>query len=196
MDINVAINFVIDKVENPALKHPNLEDNYKHKVKHSKTIIQKMKKIGDLHRYLKRFEDVAPIGDPKRKLYDRFKELGLKTSEDIYPEFLEKFKQYVDDVTVLEDFVIGKEYSSWDISVFAQTYDTRTGIYLIGDKPNYQAIFLKATFEEGKYPNEWIEPDQILKYYMYSLKSTFKKEYKFNAVILNSNQTNTPIYVF
>jgi len=83
-----------------------------------------MKKIGDLHRYLKRFEVPAPVGDPNREIYDRFKELNLKTSEDLYPEFVEKFKDYMDDVTVLDDFVIGKEYTSWDISIFAQTYDT------------------------------------------------------------------------
>lgn len=196
LNINDAIRFVIEEVEEPALEHPDLEDTFKRKVHRTKTVIQRMKKIGDLHRYLKRFEVPAPVGDPNLEIYDRFKELNLKTSEDLYPEFVEKFKDYMDDVTVLDDFVIGKEYTSWDISIFAQTYDTQSGIYLIGDEPNYQAIFVKATFKEGKYPNEWIEPNQTLKYYMYSLRDVFKKEYKYNRAILNSVNTNTPIYVF
>lgn len=196
MNIDDAIRFVVEEVEEPALAHPGLEDTFKYKVKRSKTIVQRIKKIGDLHRYLKRFEIVASVGNPKRALYDRFKDLNLKTYEDLYPEFAVKFSQYIDDVTVLDDFVIGQEYSSWDISIFAQTYDTQTGIYLIGDEPNYQSIFVKATFEEGKYPNEWIEPNQTLKYYMYSLRDVFKKEYKYNKAILDSNHTNTPIYVF
>ncbi|MBO8164188.1 MAG: NUDIX domain-containing protein [Brevibacillus sp.] len=196
MNIEDAINFVVDEVEDPALLHPELEDIYKNKVTRSKTIVQRMKKIGDLKRYLQRFEVIPPIGDPKRALYDRFKELGLKTYEDLYPEFIEKFAHYIDDVTVIDDFVIGKEYTSWDISIFAQTYDTQSGIYLIGDEPNYQAIFVKCTFEEGKYPNKWIEPNHILKYYMYSLKGVFNPDYKYNSAIINSNKTNTPIYVF
>ncbi|WP_317970559.1 NUDIX domain-containing protein [Paenibacillus sp. CCS19] len=196
MIIDDAINFVVDEVEDPALLHPNLEDEFKNKVTRSKTIVHRIKKVGDLKRYLQRFEVVPPPGDQKRALYDRFKELGLKTYEDLYPEFVQKFAQYIDDVTVIDDFVLGKEYSSWDISIFSQTYDTQSGIYLIGDEPNYQAIFVKATFEEGKYPNKWIETNELLKYYMYSLKGNFNPSYKYNAAIINSVKTNTPIYVF
>lgn len=196
MKIEDAIRYVVEEVEDPALEHPALEDAYKNKVKRSKTIVHRIKKIGDLNRYLKRFEIVPSIGDPKRELYDRLKEFNLKTYEDLYPEFVRKFANYIDDVTVLDDFVIGREYTSWDISIFSQTYDTQSGIYLIGDEPNYQAIFVKATFEQGKYPNEWIESNNILKYYMYSLRDVFKKEYKYNTAILNSKQSNTPIYVF
>ncbi|SDZ79224.1 5-methylcytosine-specific restriction enzyme A [Thalassobacillus cyri] len=196
MNIDDAIRFVVDEVEDPALEHPYLEETYKNKVKRSKIIVNRIKKIGDLNRYLKRFEIVPPVGDPKRDLYDRFKELNLKTYEDLYSEFVQKFAPYIDDVTVLDDFVIGKDYTSWDISIFAQTYDTQSGIYLIGEEPNYQAIFVKATFEEGKYPNKWIEPNNLLKYYMYSARKVFNKDYKYNRAILNSNTTNTPIYVF
>jgi 5-methylcytosine-specific restriction protein A len=51
---------------------------------------------------------------------------------------------------------------------------------LIGDEPNYQAIFIKATLKNGAYPNEWIKVDKELKYYMYSLKDNYDPEYKFN----------------
>ncbi|MEK3943530.1 NUDIX domain-containing protein [Paenibacillus sp. FSL H3-0310] len=196
MFIDQAIQFVIDEVESPALEHPQLEEEYKNKVKRSKTLVHRMKKVGDLARYLKRFEIVPQIGDPKRKLYDRFKALGLKTYEDLYSEFVNSFAHATDDVTVLDDFVIGQEYSSWDISIFSQTYDTQSGIYLIGDEPKYQAIFIKATFSDGKYPNEWIEKFDVLKYYMFSFRSVFKSEYKYNKAIIDSPKYGTPIYVF
>lgn len=196
MDINHAIQFVVDEVESPALEHSLLEKEFKNKVTRSKTVVHRMKKIGDLARYLKRFETIPPVGDSKRRLYDRFKSLGLKTYEDLYPEFIKIFAQGIDDVTVLDDFIIGKDYSSWDISIFSQTYDTQSGIYLIGDEPNYQAIFIKATFTDGKYPNEWIQKYDVLKYYMYSLKNVFKSDYKYNAAIINSPKYGVPIYVF
>ncbi|MED4780953.1 NUDIX domain-containing protein [Brevibacillus choshinensis] len=191
-----AIQFVIDEVEQPAMEHPLLEKAFKDKVIRSRTIVRNTKKIGDLHRYLKRFEEVPEINSDKRDLYNRFKFLGLKTYEDLYPEFLAKYQNQLDDVTVLDDFIIGRQYSSWDISIYSQTYDTQSGIYLIGDEPNYQAIFIKATFENGKYPNQWINAYDVLKYYLYSVKDVFKPEYKYNAAIINSNQTNAPIYVF
>ncbi|WP_219845142.1 MULTISPECIES: NUDIX domain-containing protein [unclassified Paenibacillus] len=196
MNIERAIQFVVDEVESPALEHPQLEKDYKNKVKRSKIVVHRMKKVGDLARYLKRFEIVPPVGDPTRKLYDRFKSLGLKTYEDLYPEFVTTFSHETDDVTVLDDFVIGQEYSSWDISFFAQTYDPQSGIYLIGDEPNYQAIFIKSTFSGGKYPNEWIEKYDVLKYYMYSLRNVFKADYKYNRAIINSIKYDIPIYVF
>ncbi|RJX40888.1 NUDIX domain-containing protein [Paenibacillus pinisoli] len=196
MDINHAIQFVVDEVESPALEHPLLEKEFKNKVTRSKIVVHRMKKIGDLARYLQRFETVPPPSDPKRKLYDRFKSLGLKTYEDLYPEFVKVFAHGLDDVTVLDDFIIGKDYSSWDISIFSQTYDTQSGIYLIGDEPNYLAIFIKATFSDGKYPNEWIQKYDVLKYYMYSLNNVFKSDYKYNAAIINSPKYDVPIYVF
>ncbi|MCL6605656.1 MAG: HNH endonuclease [Paenibacillus sp.] len=196
MLIDQAIQFVIDEVEIPALEHQLLEDEFKNKVKRSRTVVHRIKKIGDLKRYLQRFETVAAPGDDKRKLYDRFKALNLKTYEDLYPEFIELYEQYFDDVTVLDDFVLGKEYTSWDISIFSQTYDTQSGIYLIGKEPNYQAIFIKATFDGGKYANDWIEKYDVLKYYMYSVNGVFNPNYKYNAAIINSIKTKTPIYVF
>lgn len=94
MSIFEAIQFVVDEVEAPALDHPLLEKELKNKVTRSKTIVERMKKIGDLHRYLQRFEALQPVGHEKRKLYDRFKELNLKTYEDLYPEFVQKYNDF------------------------------------------------------------------------------------------------------
>ncbi|MBX4150736.1 NUDIX domain-containing protein [Paenibacillus lautus] len=194
MSIEAAIEFVVDEVEAPALEHPLLEKAFKNKVTRSKVIVHRIKKVGDLKRYLQRFEFPAKPG--ANALYDRFKELGLKTYEDLYPEFCLKFASELDDVTVLDDFVIGRHYTSWDISVFAQTYDTQAGIYLIGDRPNYQAIFIKATLENGKYPNKWVIPNEKLQYYFYSREGVFSESYAYNAAIIDSKHTSIPIYVF
>lgn len=88
MNIEDAIKYVVEEVEDPALEQPDLEDSFKSKVKRTKILVNRMKKIGDLNRYLKRFEIVPPAGDPKRELYDRLKGLNLKTYEDLYPEFV------------------------------------------------------------------------------------------------------------
>jgi hypothetical protein len=85
------------------------------------------------------------------------KENDLKTFEDIFEDFKEKFKYKIDDVTTIDDFIIGEDYSSYDIGIFAKTYNIQNGIYLIGDEPNYQAIFIKATLKNGAYHNEYKE---------------------------------------
>jgi len=191
MSIQDAIQFVVDEVEDPALNHPMLEKEFKNKVTRSKVIVHRIKKVGDLKRYLQRFEK-KPTSIGQNPLYDRFKELGLKTYEDLYPEFCTKFAPLLDDVTVLDDFVLGGTYTSWDISIFAQTYDTQAGIYVIGE----QAIFIKATLENGKYPNKWVIPNEKLQYYFYSREGVFNESYVYNSSIINSKKTNVPIYVF
>jgi len=58
------------------------------------------------------------------------------------------------------------------------------GIYTIGEEPRYQAIFMKATFEQGKYPSKWLDDaPQTLQYYKHSRNRVFKKEYKVNRAI-------------
>ncbi|MEK5142612.1 NUDIX domain-containing protein [Paenibacillus sp. FSL M7-0134] len=194
--IQQAINFVIREVEAPALDHPELEKEFKNKVIRSRTVVRNMKRVGDLKRYLQRFEIVQPSSSPGTALYERFKNLGLETYEDLYPRFCEEFKDELDDVTVLNDFVIGADYTSWDISILARTYDPQSGIYLIGNNDRLQAIFIKSTFSDGKYPNEWIVENEKIKYYFYSLRGNFDPNYKYNASIINSAQNKTPIYLF
>lgn len=83
-----------------------------------------MKKVGDLYRYLERFRQVPNPGESE--VYDRLKSLGLTTLEETFSTFEERFKHYIDDVTTLEDFIIGRTYSSWDIAAFAKTYNTQS----------------------------------------------------------------------
>lgn len=194
--INQAINFVIEKVSIPAIEHEELDKKFKDKIKSSKSTIQNMKKIGDLYKYLKRFEYIPTLGTEESALYERFSELGLETYESIYPKFCIYFENYLEDTTVLNDFVIGNNYTSWDISIFSKTYNHQSGIYLIGKSGNSEAIFIKATLFNGKYSNEWIIANEKLKYYFYAKNGKFSDEYVYNSAILNSKSNNIPIYVF
>jgi len=186
MSIEKAINFVLDKVIDPALKSENLAQPYKNKVKNSERLIRRFSKTGDLFKYLKRFQQGH--GTNNEDLYKNLRNEGLNTFEGVFSEFENKFKYELEDVTTLGDFIIGEEYNSYDIAIFAETYNIQTGIYLVGDEPDYQAIFVKATLEDGEYPNEWLEEDQVLKYYMYSIKDKYKIDYKYNKSIIKSSE--------
>ena len=189
---NRAIQYVLDHVIEPALACDELDKSFKNKVQNSKKLFRNFKRSGDMFKYLQRFKDSHGTGNDD--LYHAFKNLGLKTFEDIYDEVGVKFKDEIDDVTVLDDFIIGEEYTSYDIAIFSKTYDVQSGIYLVGDEPNYQAIFIKATLQNGEYPNEWIIPGQLLKYYMYAPSQRYNPTYKRNRAIIHSG--NIPIYVF
>ena len=189
---NKAIQYILDHVIEPALACDELDKSFKNKVQNSKNLFRNFKKSGDMFKYLQRFKDSHGTGNDD--LYNEFKRLGLKTFEDIYDEVGVKFKDEIDDVTVLDDFIIGEEYTSYDIAIFSKTYNVQSGIYLVGDEPNYQAIFIKVTLQNGSYPNEWIIPGKELKYYMYAPSQRYDPNYKPNRAIINSG--NIPIYVF
>lgn len=189
---NQAIQYVLDCVIEPALSCNELDKSFKNKVQNSKNLFRNFKKSGDMFKYLQRFKDSHGTGNDD--LYNEFKRLGLKTFEDIYHEVSVEFKHEIDDITVLDDFVIGEEYTSYDIAIFSKTYNVQSGIYLVGDEPNYQAIFIKVTLQNGAYPNEWIIPGKELKYYMYAPSQRYDPTYKPNRAIINSG--NIPIYVF
>lgn len=190
-NINEAINFVQQLVIDPALIHPQLEDEHKNVVKHSRTLLRQFRQIGDLYLYLSRFS-----GDRRaNKVSARHTELGLKNFEDIHVEFGERFIAEKYECTNLDDFIIGEDYTSWDIAIFSRTYNVQKGIYLIGPEVEYRAIFVKATMGgEGKYANEWIIPGQEIKYYFKSVGGRFSDTYKDNRAILDSGVT--PIYLF
>lgn len=186
-----AIKYVVDSVIDPALNSSNLDKKYKNKIKYLKRVINKIKKEGDLFLYLKRFEFDS---GKNTELINEMKKRKLKTFEDIFYDFKEKYKYKIQDITLLDDFIIGESYNSFDIAIFAKIYSVQQGIYLIGDEPNYQAIFVKATLKNGDYPNEWIKENELLKYYMYAIKEKYDPNYKYNQAIINSE--DIPIYVF
>jgi len=189
-----ARNFVLDSVIFPAKNHPQLEPRFKQKIQRSENLIRQFKKTGDLAIYLERFKTI----NEEDEMYQALSNLNLKTFEDIYPVFKEQFEIELTNTTNLDDFVIGMTFSSFDISIFAKQYNTQPGIYLIGDEPNYYAIFIKVTLSGGRYPNTWLIPNKELKYYTYSRTlnglRNFNINYKYNQAIINSG--DIPIYTF
>ncbi|HDR3495918.1 TPA: HNH endonuclease [Bacillus toyonensis] len=192
--IKNAIDFILSEVGIPVLNHPDINKEIKNKVKSTMDRINSFKKIGDLKIYMDRFSDSPEEG--KDLVYTALRSRRLKTYEDIYSEFEEKFQHHLNDVTVLSDFVIGKTYTSWDISNFARDYDNRKGIYLIGKSSKLSAIFIKVTLEDGKYANEWLVEKEVLKYYFKNRANRFKLEYQDNSAIYSTKDTNVPIYVY
>jgi 5-methylcytosine-specific restriction protein A len=182
---------IVDSVEKPAMAHLQLEPEFKKRIQSTMNLIHRFKKPGDLLQYMDRFAD----GKQKNNLYQRFKELGLKTFEDICPEIKERFGSQRYNSTNLSDFVIGADYTSFDIAIFAKAYDVRAGIYRIQSGGQLQAVFVKATVGgNGKYANQWLEPEQRLKYYLYSISGKFSVDYALNKALLNSSKP--AIYVF
>lgn len=192
--IEQARNFLFSRVDDPAINNPNLDQKIKNKVQNSKNVVNKIKRVGDLYNYLKRFEIKPKPGE--NEVYDTMQSLGLETYEDIFSEFENEFSHSLDDITTLRDFIIGEVYTSWDIAIFAKSYNVQSGIYRIPGNNGLQAIFIKATLDGGKYPNKWIVPGEELKYYLYSLKEKFDPNYKVNQAIINSTKNNIPIFVF
>jgi len=190
--VQLAKDFVISKVDDPALNHRDVSNDIKNKVRQSKIIVSQFRRVGDLYLYLQRF---TMMTQPHlKKVYDELKKHDLLTYEDIVREFESKFADYLNQTTTPNELYVGNIYTAWDISILARKYNVQSGIYLLGTKPYYQAILVKAVMEGGKYPNEWIVPGQELKYYFHSRKDDFSIIHKFNQAVIHSQ--NTPIYVF
>lgn len=191
--IKEAIRFIEDMVINPALNHEILADEIKRKVQFSHQRIIQFRKVGDLFDYLSRFNK-DPADKTKNSVYNALTSQGLSSFEEALPLFKVKFASYIDERTRFDDFIIGEHYSSWDISNFAKIYNNQPGIFPIGSQKPFDAIFLKGNLESGKYANEWLEPENDLKYYFKSQSGSFDPSYALNDAVLSSK--GCPIYVF
>jgi 5-methylcytosine-specific restriction protein A len=115
--------------------------------------------------------------------------------EDIITDFEKKFSQWSQDCTRTSDFVLGSEYSVYDILILVRNYDTRAGgmfVLEVDEKPS--AVVIKATLKGGRYSNAWIEEPTRLKYYLKSIDGVFGEHFKPNASIMNT--PGIPILTF
>ncbi len=184
--IDEAKEYVRTRVINPALS-TELPEGIRGKVSHVNTWLNYFNRVGDLLLYLQRFGEVTDDA-----VYTSLKDAGLLTFEDIVADFTIKFGLWAEDKTTLNDFVIGKDYSSQEILIFARNYDTRSGgMFVLGD---LDAVVIKASLVDGVYPNKWIEKHEILKYYLKSIKGEFGEHFKANAAILHNREI--PILTF
>lgn len=192
--IRSARDFVQSRVQRPALQNSALSDTIKNKVRHSDIWINQFKKVGDLYNYLLRFSI-----DKNDSVYLEMTKLGLKTFEDITADFAEKYKEWLGDCTRPSNFVVGDKYSNHDLQIFARNYDIRSGgMFVVGEEDQQKVVVIKATFSGGKYANQWISPQDHLKYYFKSITQhgvpVFGKHFKANAEILNDHEI--PILTF
>jgi 5-methylcytosine-specific restriction protein A len=147
-------------------------------------------RVGDLIQYLDRFK-----GGSKSAVFKSLNDAGLLTFEDIRNDFIKEFSHWASDTTRLDDFVVGQKYTSFDLAIFSKHYDTRSGgILLIGPPDDPVAVFIKVTLSGGKYPNQWISDDDILKYYLKSRNDVFDEAYVENATIIKNPEI--PVYAF
>jgi 5-methylcytosine-specific restriction protein A len=188
--IELARAYIRSTVQEPALKHPSLTKEIRAKVQHSEIWLDRFQRVGDLLAYLKRFD--RSKDDP---IYIKLKKLGLTTFEDIVDRFEEKFSLWAHDRTRAGDFVIGENYSAYQILIFAQNYDTRAGgMFVLEAGGKSSAVIIKATLDGGRYPNAWLSESTQLKYYLKSIKNIFGEHFKSNAAILND--PSIPILTF
>jgi 5-methylcytosine-specific restriction protein A len=189
-NIEQARAYIMEKVLTPALESTSVSKKAKDTIRNSIRWLEHFHRVGDLIEYMNRFR-----GESQSVVFKSLKEAQLLTFEDIRGEFQNKFSYWASDSTRLEDFVIGKEYSSFDLAIFAKHYDTRSGgILPIGPSTQPVAVFIKVTLHGGKYPNEWISDGQVLKYYLKSRKGVFNEVFFENASIIQ--HPDVPVYAF
>lgn len=187
--IELAIGYVRNQVQIPALSS-ELPEAIKSKIRHSDIWLQKFKRVGDLLIYLQRFS--LDLEDP---VYREMKSFDLLTFEDIVSDFSKKFDRWALDCSRISDFVIGEQYSVFDILILARSYDTRSGgMFVIDSDGSPVAVVIKATLSDGHYANEWLDEPRVLKYYLKSISGVFGEDYKPNRAILENR--NIPVVTF
>lgn len=192
--IEEAKDFIQSQVQIPALASSTLSPEIRRKIKHSDTWLRQFMRVGDLYDYLRRFSL-----DKTDDVYLAMSSAGLKTFEDVVAPFEARFSQFLSDKTSADDFVIGRQYSAYQIQIFAKSYDLRSGgMFVLGGKQHPTMVVIKATLDGGKYQNEWIEAGVRLKYYFKSIKQDGRKifgsHFEANAAILNNKEL--PILTF
>jgi 5-methylcytosine-specific restriction protein A len=162
--LSKAVDFISVKALDPVLINPAASKKLRFQTEHTRKVLKSFGRIGDLITYFKRFEP----SDNESETMKSVRDIGTPAFEDIYDEFMSRYGSFENDRTRLSDFVVGQSYTTWDLVNFAGLYNTRGGgILPIGPDENRIAIFIRATLDgSGDYPNEWIEPGVVLKYYM------------------------------
>jgi 5-methylcytosine-specific restriction protein A len=187
--IDIAREFIRNNVQIPALRS-SLPEKIKNKIRHSDLWLEKFTRVGDLLHYLQRFD--INHSDP---MYLQMKSHNLATFEDIVDDFAKQFEVWAHDSSRITDFVVGEEYSVYDVLILARTYDTRAGgMFVLEADEKPTAVIIKATLSNGRYANEWIKEGEELKYYLKSISGVFGEHFKPNRAILE-NKT-IPIVTF
>ncbi|EPH6196986.1 HNH endonuclease [Vibrio parahaemolyticus] len=189
MRLEEAKEFVISSVLSPAMTSDKVSQKVRDVTKSQLPWVTNFKKVGDVYQYL------LSTTKSRDSSVDELEAAGLNTYENILPEFKKRFKAELNDTSDFADFTINHQYSAREILSVVGQYDTRSGgiqLHKVGGR--LESIAIKVTLTGGKYENEWLIPDQLLKYYMKSINGVFKESYDDNASIIGS--ANIPIHTF
>ncbi len=185
--------YISERVFDPALQNTQADKRIKDVISASKHWVYGLERVGDIYNYM-----LHIIGRSDTSALELL-ELELESYETILEDFEKSFTPYLDQRTTLEDFIVGDEYSSRVINGVAKIYDTRAGgILTVGTMPNHSAVLIKVNLSGGKYENEWLEGQRVLKYYLKATtrkgSETFSEDRAENKAIIGYPQT--PVYVF
>ena len=188
--IEEARNYLMEKAITPILESNRASKGLLDNTRNTKVWLERFDRIGDLLIYIDRFR-----GENENEITRELESLGLNTFEKIRPDFMQRFGGWASDRTRLDDFIIGRTYSSFQILIFAQHYNLLSGgILPIEHSGALQAVLVRATMSGGTYANQWLEEPLRLKYYLKSINGDFRESYKDNAAIINN--PNIPVCVF
>jgi len=181
---------IVTKVYKPALNHPTLDKKTKDVIRNSELRLSYFDYIGDVFAYL----DCCLRNARAKETYCRLSALGLLAYEDILPEFNIRYAHLRHRKLCFSDFAIGERYSSNTINILGARFDTRTGgILPVKLNSSYCGVAIKATLKGGKYPNEWLQSNN-LRYYLKSIEGKFSPNYLENKILIN--EENLQIAVF
>ncbi len=102
--IQQAREFVLENAFNPVLASDRIDEKTRNVTRSGKRWIERFPRVGDLWIYLSRFQTPG-----NNQIYKTLKSLNLPTYEDIVDEFRQRFASRLDDVTNLDDFIIGRD---------------------------------------------------------------------------------------
>lgn len=162
-------------------------------VRDTRQWISKFQKIGDLIRYIDRFQ---PDTDQPPLPFAEIKQIRF---EDVHAEFVTRFGRYRGFQTTIADFTEGATYSPFTLSIYTRTYNNRGGgIRPVGKIGAHQAVVVNITLSGSKYANEWLSEGVRLKCYLKAPRKTsesqFEESHEANRSIME--YPRVPILVF
>lgn len=182
-----AVSFIDERIFEPVLARRKAEPDNKNlkeladKIKNTKIWVSKFTSLGDLKRYIMRFEEDNKITNTSIML----RQMDFLTFEAIIPEFKLRFG-HVDDNVFIDELIVGGDYTIYDIGILTESYDTRSGGILRARTRNgAQRTVLKTTIGGKKYRNEWLEPNELLKSYLQAKSGVFSVDSSTNRLVID-----------
>lgn len=91
---------------------------------------------------------------------------GYRTCLDVLEEYIDFLNQ--DDISSVDDLVVGEKYSVYQIAALIKNYDIYKGMKFV-ETPEREFVVIKSTLEDSNseqgYHDHWIEEGKILCYY-------------------------------